>query len=732
MGANEPFDTGDAGAKKPKTILLVEDEALIAMSEAGLLQERGYNVITARNADEAIDLAHNREIDLILMDIDLGEGKKDGTEAAEIILKKKELPIVFLSSHGEKAYVERVKKITGYGYVLKNAGEFVLIESINMAFELFTAHQKTKKSEQRFRAIADYTYDWEDWIGTDGKLIWVNPGVERITGYTPEECYEMDDYPFCLIHENDLDISKDDIYHSLMHKTSRQNREFQCACKDGTYKWISVNWQPIYDADGRHLGTRSSMRDITERKVAEEKLRQVTERAPLGFVYIDKDLKVVYQNPQAREMMGVPEGENESKAMHRNIRELKSMIETGRLAELQKLPRGEEIELTTPFTSLYGKKTVLHLHAVPTFQNDVFDGAIAMLEDITERLQTEEALRESREKSEEHRLFWEGVFHSSSDAIVALDNENRIAGWNYGAERLFEYTAEEAFGKNVDELITGRDEDMFGEAESITRQTLDGSRVPDMETVRYRKDGTPVHVRIAGSPIIINGDVYGVVGIYSDITKRKQAEEKLQKSLEEKDYLMKELNHRVKNNLAIISSLMNLKDSSLGDEIDLSDLRNQVDAIRIIHEKLYQGNEIQYIDVKDYIQELLETVFSSFTIQPINITADIEDISISTKRAVSLGLIINEIATNAIKHGFAPDQEARFSIDLAQDRPAGWYSLSLSNSGRPFPEDIGLKNPGTLGLRLITALVDQLRGTIDLQRRPHPVFTIRFPIEEEI
>jgi len=731
MTKSNNFSPGPAGPLGAKTVLLVEDEALIAMSEASMLEGQGYEVITVHNAEGAIDTVDNADVDLILMDIDLGKGKMDGTEAAEAILSKRELPIVFLTSHAEKEYVDRVKKITGYGYVLKNAGEFVLIETVNMAFELFNAHQRLKESEQRFRAIADYAYDWEDWIGTDGKLIWVNPAVERITGYTPEECCKMEDYPFCLIHEDDLHISKNDIYQSLMNKTSHQNREFQCACKDGTYKWIAVNWQPIYDSAGRHLGIRSSMRDITERKKVEDKLRQVTEQAPLGFVYVDKALKVVYQNPKAREMMGVPEGEDESTAMHRNISELKSMIETGRLAELQKLPRGEEIVLTTPFTSLYGKETVLRLHAVPTFQNGVFDGAIAMLEDITERLRIEEALRESREKSEEHRLFWEGVFNSSSDAIIALDNKNRIAGWNYGAERLFEYTAEEVFGKNVDRLITGGNEGMTREAESITRQTLDGSRVPNIETVRYRKDGTPVHVRIAGSPIIIGGEVFGVVGIYSDITERKRAEEKLQKSLEEKDYLMKEINHRIKNNLTMITSLISLKDSSLGDQIDLSDLNNQIDAIRIIHEKLYQGDEIRYIDVKDYIQELLETVFSSFTAQPIKITGNIDDISISTKRAVSLGLMINEFATNAIKHGFTPDQEARFSVDLIEDRTAGRYVLSLSNSGRPFPEDIELENPDTLGLRLISALVSQLNGNIELQRQPQPVFTIRFPLGEE-
>jgi two-component sensor histidine kinase len=103
-----------------------------------------------------------------------------------------------------------------------------------------------------------------------------------------------------------------------------------------------------------------------------------------------------------------------------------------------------------------------------------------------------------------------------------------------------------------------------------------------------------------------------------------------------------------------------------------------------------------------------------------------DDLCVSTKTAMSLGLIVNEIATNAIKHGFSGKEEAVFSIKLEQDRKNGGYKLTLSNYGRPFPEEIDVKNTQTLGLRVISALTAQLDGTLDVQRAPHPVFTIRF------
>ena len=135
----------------PKKILLVEDEVLIAMNEAQTLQKHGYEVVTAYKGEKAVAIVEqDPEISLILMDIDLGKGL-DGTEAAQKILEIHELPIVFLTSHSEKEYVDKVKKITGYGYVLKNNGEFVLIESIEMAFRLYNAHIEMKRQKENLQ-----------------------------------------------------------------------------------------------------------------------------------------------------------------------------------------------------------------------------------------------------------------------------------------------------------------------------------------------------------------------------------------------------------------------------------------------------------------------------------------------------------------------------------------------------------------------------------------------------
>ncbi|MCF7929749.1 MAG: response regulator, partial [Spirochaetales bacterium] len=135
-----------------RKILLVEDEKIPALKTAKTIQKHGFEVKTADTGEKAVDIIEeDPEISLILMDIDLGEGM-DGTETARIILAKHTLPVVFLTSHSEKEYVDKVKQITRYGYVLKNSGEFILIESINMAFELFEAHKEVQEKEERYEA----------------------------------------------------------------------------------------------------------------------------------------------------------------------------------------------------------------------------------------------------------------------------------------------------------------------------------------------------------------------------------------------------------------------------------------------------------------------------------------------------------------------------------------------------------------------------------------------------
>lgn len=212
-----------------------------------------------------------------------------------------------------------------------------------------------------------------------------------------------------------------------------------------------------------------------------------------------------------------------------------------------------------------------------------------------------------------------------------------------------------------------------------------------------------------------------------DITEHKAVAENLQHMVEQKELLMKELNHRIKNNLAMITSLVQLKSSSLGDSVDLSDIVHQIDTIRIVHEKLYQTSRINRIDMDDYIGDLLSRVFS-FSDVEVHIENEVQVDQIASGAAIPIGLIINEVATNAIKYSFTPEESARFTVEMSRDDESGEYVLSLSHSGSPFPEEIDFDNTETLGLRLIRELATQLDGSVELTKRPSPRYLLRFPV----
>lgn len=134
------------------------------------------------------------------------------------------------------------------------------------------AEERLRQSEERFHAIANYTYGVETWVGIDGKTMWVNPGILRLTGYADNECLAMADYPLPIIDEADRDRMAVLFAQAVNNNTSGSDVEFRVRCRDGSLKWAVVDWQPIYGSDGTHLGHRASVRDITTRKGAEEAL----------------------------------------------------------------------------------------------------------------------------------------------------------------------------------------------------------------------------------------------------------------------------------------------------------------------------------------------------------------------------------------------------------------------------------------------------------------------------
>jgi PAS domain S-box-containing protein len=232
-------------------------------------------------------------------------------------------------------------------------------------------------------------------------------------------------------------------------------------------------------------------------------------------------------------------------------------------------------------------------------------------------------------------------------------------------------------------------------------------------------DRSPVH----GGPV-------RMYGIAQDITAYRQAERELRQSLTQNQRLMYELNHRVKNNLALVASMIRLRQRQSGGEVDLSDLAARVEAIMIVHQQLQQSDTVGQIPVEAYLSSLLSVVFEQWSGPAVNTVVRVGELSLDPKTVTTLGLVINELATNAIKYGFPNDPHPRFSVTGGPADDSAALTLQVENSGAPFPAGLQLAGAETLGLRLVSDLMEQLNGTVDLQRSPHPVFTLRFPLSD--
>ncbi|MBD2729844.1 hypothetical protein H6G96_26880 [Nostoc sp. FACHB-892] len=213
--------------------------------------------------------------------------------------------------------------------------------------------------------------------------------------------------------------------------------------------------------------------------------------------------------------------------------------------------------------------------------------------------------------------------------------------------------------------------------------------------------------------------------------ERKQAEEQIKASLQEKEVLLKEIHHRVKNNLQIISSLLNLQAEYLKDNQALEvfkDSQNRIESMALIHEKLYQSQDLARINFADYIQDLVTNLFYSYNVNSSAITLkmNVEEVFLAIDAAIPCGLIINELISNSLKYAFPEKQPGEIYIDFSSIE-ANLFTLTIGDNGVGFTQDFDFQGTESLGLRLVKGLTHQLRGNIDFSINNGVKYKIIFP-----
>jgi PAS domain S-box-containing protein len=338
----------------------------------------------------------------------------------------------------------------------------------------------------------------------------------------------------------------------------------------------------------------------------------------------------------------------------------------------------------------------------------------------------------SHESIIESEALFRSVVENSHDGISILDDKFRIEYVNERVIPIIGYSPKEMVGKDFRKFIDPDDLKLV--VDFYTRRQKGEDVPPRYEINLKHKDGGTRHVEVSSSVIKDKDGRMRTVAQIKDITDRKIADDKIKTSLKEKEMLLKEVHHRVKNNMQIVSSLLNLQSKHIEDPSTHDIFRegqNRVRSMALVHEKLYQSEDLARVDFFEYIQSLSNYLFQVYGIKAsdVQMEIDVKDFFLDINTAIPCGLIVNEIITNSLKHAFPKGKKGEIKVRIEPVDPTSFY-LNISDNGIGLPPELNVQTTQTLGLQLVNMLVEQLSGEYEVQSKAGTDYKIRVQRQE--
>ena len=387
---------------------------------------------------------------------------------------------------------------------------------------------------------------------------------------------------------------------------------------------------------------------------------------------------------------------------------------------------GDKVQTEELFKDISGKE---HLEEVSMSPIEDDQGEVS---EIAVLSQTVTFKRAAERKLKDQAAKINAIFDSTAMFIWTVDRSKRIVSYN----RVFANQYFKLFGKEVSigsSFIDG----LSGALDSAGTQVLTdyfekafAGEKQQFEGVLHSKKGGKRWMETFLNPITPEKGVIKEVSCLSyDITDKKEIQEQMLESIREKEVLLQEVHHRVKNNLQVISSILNLQSSYVKDENSLSILResqNRIKSMSFIHESLYQTGDFSGIEFSDYILSLVNNLIHSYSLvsSRINLDTKFEKVFLSLDQAIPCGLIVNELVSNALKYAFPDDGSGEILMTLKENK--GKIALSISDDGVGLPATLDVENSDTLGLQLVYTLIDQLDANISLTSNKGTNYLITF------
>jgi PAS domain S-box-containing protein len=643
-----------------------------------------------------------------------------------------------LAPDGEHEYQVTLYPIYSYGEIEAIGG---ISRDIS---ESKRAEKAVRLAEERYRSIYENAVEGIFQSTPDGRFLGVNPAMARIFGYsTPDEMLvAINNHIESRVYVDPK--RRADFVGTLAAEGLITGFENQNYRRDGSIIWTRTNARAAYDAEGKPAYYEGFLSDVTERTQveaalleSEQRFRSLFDNATVGIYRTTPDGQILMANPAIIRMLGFGSFEEmASRDLEQDDFEpeyqrdqFRQLIETA----------GEVKGLEAIWNRKDGKQIYVResAKAVRDSQGQViyYEGTV---EDITERKLAEQALRESEDHNRD-------LVENLHEFICTHDLQGTILTVNAWATDVLGYELDEILGKNLADFLTPESrEHVPAYLAAIVR---DGT-ARGLLNVQTRAGETRIweynnSLRTEGvaNPI--------VRGMAIDITEQKQMETQLRAALAEKEVLLREVHHRVKNNLATISSLLELQAHASQDarvQVAFQESQQRIRSMTQIHEQLYRSESLTYIDMSQYVAGMADELRYIYTKGEIAVQADVGQVKLTIDQAIPCGLIINELITNALKYAFPAGQAGDKTPELERDylrnrrvlvslqAEGDQCRLIVGDNGVGLPSEFDIRITRTLGLRLVSRLAVQLGGELAVESTPGTnggaLFQVVFPIRK--
>ncbi len=673
---------------------------------------------------------------------------------------------------------QRVRKAIDYRFMRKDGSDLWCIVSTNQLFDdegeyagslgMLTDITKRKEAEEALRLLNIYnrslieaSLDPLVTIGHDGKIMDVNGATEEVTGYSRNDLIGTDfsDY---FTEPKKARVGYEQVF------TDGKVRDYplEIQHKDGYITPVLYNASVYVDENGEVIGVFASARDITERKKAESKLKEIQEN--LERLVEERTAKLEKAYSSLKESEGrlaeaqriahignwdwniITNGLYWSDEMYSIFGHKPKELEVTYdlflnyvhpddrdhvYNSMKNSINGEPVDIEYRVIIADGSERVVHGKAEVIFdENNIPIRLKGITQDITERKKAEEKLRENEEK-------YRNIVETANEGIALLDREGIITYLNNKMADMLGYSIGEMIGRPAWDFVAH-------EGVAISKSQIEKRRLGVSESYEIklnRKDDSSLWVLINAKSIFDDDGKYiGSLSMHTDITKRKEAE----KALNDIEIARKkEIHHRIKNNLQVISSLLDLQADKFKNRYNIKDYevleafresQDRVISMALIHEELYRGGGFETLNFSSYIENLAENLFATYRLGNTDISLKmdlVENAFFDMDTAVPLGIIVNELVSNSLKHAFSDRDKEEIRIKLhreeSEDSKSTGFILTVSDNGIGIPENLEIEDLDSLGMQLVTTLIDQLDGELELNRDNGTEFTIRFTVAED-